>query len=148
MQKCIGYSVKGIGALKVKCLFYISGSSTTPGCTHPNVINIYIFEKHFEMSMMGTFMHGQPFGEAALFPLVSMEDTPIQIYNLGTHLTMDLWAHNLNFVTIYCTFRKKGMIESGCKFAHAMTAELSWHVQNCDLNWWLFLTWTKCIFAI
>ena len=27
------------------------------------------------------------------------------------------------------------MIQSGHNFAHVMTAELSWHVQNCGLNW-------------
>ena len=27
---------------------------------------------------------------------------------------------------------------SGHKFAHVMTAELSWHVQNCDLIGYLF----------
>ena len=26
------------------------------------------------------------------------------------------------------------MIQSGHNFAHAMTTELSWHVQNCDLT--------------
>ena len=30
------------------------------------------------------------------------------------------------------------MIQSGNKFANAMTAELSWHMQNCDLVWSLF----------
>ena len=31
------------------------------------------------------------------------------------------------------------MIQTGRKFAHVMTAQLSWHVQICDLIWWLFL---------
>ena len=29
------------------------------------------------------------------------------------------------------------IIQSGYKFAHVTTAQLSWHVQNCDLIWLL-----------
>ena len=31
------------------------------------------------------------------------------------------------------------MIQSGHKFAHVTTAQLSWHVQNCDLVSYLFI---------
>ena len=32
------------------------------------------------------------------------------------------------------------MIQSGHKLAHVTTAELSWHVQNCDIIWWLLFS--------
>ena len=35
------------------------------------------------------------------------------------------------------------MIWSGHNFAHAMTAELSWHVQSCDLFESVELEWIK-----
>ena len=34
---------------------------------------------------------------------------------------------------IYVAFAWKMIIQSGHNFAHATTAELSWHVQNCDM---------------
>ena len=44
-----------------------------------------------------------------------------------------LWAHNPNFLKVHVAVMWKLIIQSGHNFAHAMTAELSWHVQNCDL---------------
>ena len=38
------------------------------------------------------------------------------------------------------------MVRSGHNFAHATTAELLWHVQNCVLVESLFFTWATCIF--
>ena len=63
----------------------------------------------------------------------------------GTHYTNGLWAHNPNF--LYKKEKKSNIqvvlmwivvIHSGHNFAHATTAELSWHVQNSDLIWWLY----------
>ena len=50
--------------------------------------------------------------------------------------THDLWVHIADLVKVcvaqkFCV--KKVRIRSGHYFAHAMTAQLSWHVQNCDL---------------
>ena len=52
---------------------------------------------------------------------------------LGTHFTKVLWAHNWNLVKIITTLIMILMIQSGYKFAHVTTAQLLWHVQNCDL---------------
>ena len=38
------------------------------------------------------------------------------------------------------------MTQSGHKFAHATTAQLSWHVQNCDLISWLFFAQEQYVF--
>ena len=51
----------------------------------------------------------------------------------GTHFTKGLWAHNSNLVKILVALILILMILSGHNFAHAMAAELSWHVQNYDL---------------
>ena len=46
----------------------------------------------------------------------------------GTFFTEGLRAHNYNLVKIILIF----MIQSNHNFAHVMTAQLSWHVQNCN----------------
>ena len=51
----------------------------------------------------------------------------------GTTFTKSLWAHNSNLAEIYVALMWIIMIISGQNFAHAMTAELSWHVQICDV---------------
>ena len=52
------------------------------------------------------------------------------------HPTKGLWAHNSNFATKNTLALKwQTMIQSCHRFARATTAELSWHVQNCDLIW-------------
>ena len=55
----------------------------------------------------------------------------------GTHFSNGLWVHDWNlkfqFPLIFIL-----MIQSSHNFAHVMTAELSWHVQNCALIWSLF----------
>ena len=38
------------------------------------------------------------------------------------------------------------MTQSGHNFAHAMTVELSWHVQNCDLISYLFFMYDQEVF--
>ena len=55
----------------------------------------------------------------------------------GIHLAYGLWAQITNFLKIFVALMWKRMIQSGHNFAHAMTAQLSWHVQNCDLIGWL-----------
>ena len=42
--------------------------------------------------------------------------------------------HDPKFVELCIIFSWKVMIRSGDNFAHVMTAELSWHMQNCDLT--------------
>ena len=51
----------------------------------------------------------------------------------GTHFTNGLWAHNSNLVKILLALFFILMTQSGHKFAHATTAELSWHAQICGL---------------
>ena len=51
----------------------------------------------------------------------------------GTHFTSSFWAHNPNLIKMCVTLTWQAMICSGHNFAHAMTAQLSWHVQICDL---------------
>ena len=53
----------------------------------------------------------------------------------GAHLTMGLWAHNRNLVKIHFALISILMVHSCHRFAYAMTALLSWHVQNCDMIW-------------
>ena len=50
-----------------------------------------------------------------------------------THFTNKLWAHNPNLVRICVVITQKLRVKSGHNFAHGPTAELSGHVQNCDL---------------
>ena len=54
------------------------------------------------------------------------------------HLTNRLGAHKPNLANIYIGCTWKGAIHSGHNFAHATTAQLSWHVQNWDLIGSLF----------
>ena len=54
----------------------------------------------------------------------------------GFHFTKYICAHNWNLRKIHLILMIQSM--SSHNFAHVMTAELSWHVQNCGLNWWLF----------
>ena len=51
----------------------------------------------------------------------------------GTDFIKGLWVYNWNIVKIPFVLISLIMIQSGNNFAHAMTAELSWHVQNSDL---------------
>ena len=46
---------------------------------------------------------------------------------------MSWGAHNPNLLKTYVAQKCKIDIKSGHNFAHATTAELLWHVQNCDL---------------
>ena len=55
-----------------------------------------------------------------------------------THFTNALWVHKWNLVKIIFNCFMILMIQSDCNFAHVTTAQLSWHVQNCDLIWSLF----------
>ena len=48
----------------------------------------------------------------------------------GTCFTNRLWAYHLNLMEIHVDLEWKMMIKSCLNFAHVMTAELSWHVQN------------------
>ena len=59
-------------------------------------------------------------------------------WSLGSHFINSLWAHNWNLVRIITDLILMAVIPSGRNVAHAMTAELSWHVQNCGLIGWLF----------
>ena len=62
----------------------------------------------------------------------------------GTHFTKSFSAHDWNLEKIL--FALILIIQSGHYFAHVMTAQLSWHVQNCDLIGLLFLSNSKVIF--
>ena len=55
----------------------------------------------------------------------------------GNHFTKGLWARNWNLVKLFFVLILI-MIQSCHNFAHVMTAELSWHVQNCDVIWSLY----------
>ena len=50
-----------------------------------------------------------------------------------TSVTIGLWAHNPNLVKIHAALMWEMMIRSCHNFTHATTAELSWHVQSCDM---------------
>ena len=52
----------------------------------------------------------------------------------GAHFTKGLWAHDPNLVKMPNCFYYTvySIIRSGYNFAYATTAQLSWHVQNCD----------------
>ena len=52
---------------------------------------------------------------------------------LGCISQHGLWAHNTNLIDICLYSYIKIIIQTGHKFAHATTAELLWHVQNCNL---------------
>ena len=65
---------------------------------------------------------------------------------LGTHFTNGVWAQKWNLVKIYFTLLLILSIQSGHNFAHVMTAELSCHVQSCDLIGPVFFTSNKDIF--
>ena len=49
------------------------------------------------------------------------------------HLTKVSWDHNCNLVKILFAQILILMIQSCHNFSHAMTAQLSWHVQNYDM---------------
>ena len=57
----------------------------------------------------------------------------------GAHSTKGLWAHNWNLMQIIILVIMILIIQSGHNFAHVTTAQLLWHVQNCDLIESLFL---------
>ena len=50
----------------------------------------------------------------------------------GTHFTNHVWAHNWNLMKLCFAHISDLINHSGRNFAHDTTAELSWHVQNCD----------------
>ena len=53
---------------------------------------------------------------------------------------MGLWAHNWNLVKIIYAQISILMMRSSQNFAHAMTAVLSWQVQNSDqIGSWIFI---------
>ena len=49
-----------------------------------------------------------------------------------------LWAYSWNLMKIHCAVILILMVQSGQNFAHAMIAQLSWHVQKFDLMGLLF----------
>ena len=55
-----------------------------------------------------------------------------------TNVTNDFYTNNWNLMKILFVLVLILAVQSSHKFAHAMTAELSWHVQNCDLAGLLF----------
>ena len=57
----------------------------------------------------------------------------VTVIEPGSHLIKGLWAHNPNFVNILVAHTWQIIIRSGHDFAQATTAQLSWHVQNCNL---------------
>ena len=58
--------------------------------------------------------------------------------SLGIILHMVNEHHYQNIFRIHFIIMEKIMIQPDKKFAHAMTAQLPWHVQNFDLMWSLF----------
>ena len=56
----------------------------------------------------------------------------------GPHFTVGLSAHNSNLATTIPEPILSVIMQSAYKFAHAMIAELMWHVQNCNMIWSLF----------
>ena len=66
----------------------------------------------------------------------------IQGVSLGppTYFTNPLWTHNLTLVNIHIALIWLLIIQSAHHFAHATTAQLSWHVQNYELIWCVFFT--------
>ena len=90
---------------------------------------------------------------------------PCQVYvRPGDHFAKSLWAHNPNPVKICVALMQAIIIRSGHNFAHAMTAKLSWLVQNCNLirllettldqnvftlhKIWFISSWTFCEMAL
>ena len=53
----------------------------------------------------------------------------------GTNFTKGLWTRDWNLVEIIFVQIKILLIRTSHKFAHATRAELSWHVQDCDMIW-------------
>ena len=53
----------------------------------------------------------------------------------GIYTTKTWWADKWNLAKIPFAIIRIPMIHSGHNFAHDTTAQLSWHVQNCDLIW-------------
>ena len=58
----------------------------------------------------------------------------ILIWHLWTYVSSGLWAYSWNLADIHFALNFILMIKSGHNFAHVTTAQLSWHVQNYDLN--------------
>ena len=48
------------------------------------------------------------------------------------------WVHYRNLIKFPVAVIFILIIQSGYNYAHATTAQLSWHVQNCDLIWSIF----------
>ena len=72
--------------------------------------------------------------QSGLWPIHGMYWRLMTMFkNPATHLTKTLQAHYPYLNIINVVFISKMMIQSGYNFAHATTAQLSWHVQNRDL---------------
>ena len=69
----------------------------------------------------------------ALKWLLQLSHYFLQSAGSGNHSIKDLGAHNPNLTQIQVAPMWKLTIRSGHYLAHAMTAELSWHVRNSDL---------------
>ena len=75
-----------------------------------------------------------------LIPLWCIPDNPLRaggVFPVWNILHKSLWAHNCNLIKIFY-FYFYLIIRSGHNFVHVTTAQLPWHVQNCDLIWSLF----------
>ena len=66
----------------------------------------------------------------------------------GTNFTKGLWADNWHFMKIIITVMMILKIQWGHKFAHAMTAELPWHVQSCYIIGSLLLISERHIYSL
>ena len=55
------------------------------------------------------------------------------LWHTGINFTKTVWAHDPSFAQIHFAFTWMIIIRSGHNFVYAMTAQLSWHMQNCDL---------------
>ena len=59
------------------------------------------------------------------------------VVRLSTHIYLNQWW--LDYRHIYTSLGINELtVLSSHNFAHAMTAQLSWHVQNCDMIRWIF----------
>ena len=92
------------------------------------------WDKGQKLFWMGSCGHPCTYSES---PAITQhaDDRKVQALGNGSadHCTNNLWSHNQNFGKICVVVSCKIMIQSGHDFAHVTTAELSWHVQNCDL---------------
>ena len=119
------YAIKALNTI----IFFQFRDTVQPIMTNTMLLNYHDYQNHYP----STSIHHLGYHMELSVIMVMLVITGQWLKWLPNHFTNRLWIYNLNIIKIHVALTWKIMIKSCHNFAHVTTAELSWHVQSCDL---------------